>query len=305
MAKGASTKPARPTVAGVGISHPDRLIYPDLGVSKIQLARYYEAVAEWMVPHLAGRPLTLLHCPAGLAAPCHYLRHAKAWGPSALRRVRIQEKTKLGEYLIADNGAALVSLAQMGIVEIHTWNSIDDDIERPNRVIWDLDPGAAVTWSDVVAAARAVRAVLTTLELTSWVKTTGGRGLHIVVPITRHRDWSECLAFARNVAQLLERHDPARLTTALPKRGRQRKILIDYLRNNRTNTAVAAFSTRARPNATVSAPIAWDELGDTLPPFSLVSVPKRLARLRVDPWAGYWRSTQRISIKAFRAVENL
>ena len=114
------------TVAGVRISHPDRLIYPDLGISKIQLARYYEEIADWIVPHVAGRPLTLVHCPAGLAAPCIYLKHAKAWGPSALRRVKIQEKTKIGEYLVADSIEAVVSLAQMGIVEIHTWNSTID-----------------------------------------------------------------------------------------------------------------------------------------------------------------------------------
>ena len=129
------------TVGGVRISHPDRVIYPDLEISKIQFARYFERIADWIVPHVAGRPLTLVHCPAGIAAPCHFLKHAKAWGPSALRRVRIQEKTKVGEYLVADSIEAVVSLAQMGIVEIHTWNSTADDIERPNRIVWDLDPG--------------------------------------------------------------------------------------------------------------------------------------------------------------------
>lgn len=121
------------SVLGVRISHPDRLIYADLGIAKIQIARYYERIGDWIVPHVAGRPLTLVHCPAGIAASCHYLKHAKAWGPSALRRVRIREKTKVGEYLVADSTEALVSLAQMGIVEIHTWNSTADDIERPNR----------------------------------------------------------------------------------------------------------------------------------------------------------------------------
>src|SRR5262245_43326114 len=119
------------TVAGVRISHPDRLIYPDLRISKIQLAQYYERIAKWIVPHVAARPLTLVHCPAGIAAPCNFLKHAKAWGPSALRRVRIQEKTKVGEYLVAHSIEAVVSLAHMGIVEIHTWNSTAYDIERP------------------------------------------------------------------------------------------------------------------------------------------------------------------------------
>jgi bifunctional non-homologous end joining protein LigD len=151
-----------PTVVGVRISHPDRVIYPDLGTSKIQLARYYERIGDWIVPHVAGRPLTLVHCPAGIAAPCKFLKHAKAWGPSALRRVRIQEKTKVGEYVVADSIEAVVSLAQMGIVEIHTWNSTAEDIERPNRLMWDLDPGPHVSWKEVVKAAELVRDVLTT-----------------------------------------------------------------------------------------------------------------------------------------------
>ena len=142
------------TVAGVRISHPDRVIYPDLEMSKIQFARYFERIADWIVPHVAGRPLTLVHCPAGIAAPCNFLKHAKAWGPSALRRVRIQEKTKVGEYLVADSIEAVVSLAQMGIVEIHTWNSTADDIERPNRIVWDLDPGPEVSWQQVVKGSR-------------------------------------------------------------------------------------------------------------------------------------------------------
>src|SRR5215510_10583612 len=197
-----------PTVAGVRISHPDRLIYPDLGISKIQLAQYYERIAQWIVPHVAARPLTLVHCPAGIAAPCNFLKHAKAWGPSALRRVRIQEKTKIGEYLVADSIEAVVSLAQMGIVEIHTWNSTADDIDRPNRLVWDLDPGPAVSWTDVVNAAKLLRGVLETLGLTSWVKTTGGRGLHVVVPLAPERTVAECLEFSRAVSDAIVRSDP-------------------------------------------------------------------------------------------------
>ena len=249
-----------PYVAGVSISHPDRLIYPDLKISKIDLARYYHGIADWIVPHVAGRPLTLVHCPAGLAAPCNYMKHAKAWGPAALRRVKIQEKAKVGEYLVADSIEGVVSLAQMGIVEIHTWNSTTDDVERPNRLVWDLDPGPAVTWKQVVRAARLVRDVLITLGLKSWAKTTGGRGLHVVVPLTPKRDVSECLQFSRNVASAIVRANPALYTTTFGKSGRERKILIDYLRNNRTNTTICAFSPRARTGAPVSMPIAWNNL---------------------------------------------
>jgi bifunctional non-homologous end joining protein LigD len=294
-----------PTVAGVPISHPDRVVYPDPGISKLDLARYYESIAAWIVPHVKGRPLTLLHCPAGIASPCSYLKHAKQWGPTALRRVRIQEKTKIGEYLVADDIEGVVALAQMGIVEIHTWNSTDDDLERPNRIVWDLDPGPEITWKQVVAAGRLVRTVLKTLGLQSWVKTTGGRGLHVVVPIEPARDWSECLAFSRDVAEAIARSDPHKYTTAFAKAGREQKILLDYLRNNRTNTSVCAFSPRARAAATVSMPVAWRELNVEPDRWTLPAVAQRLRRLKSDPWAGYWAASQTLSTASLQAVSRL
>jgi bifunctional non-homologous end joining protein LigD len=294
-----------PSVAGVRISHADRLIYPDLGISKIQLARYYERIAPWIVPHVAGRPLTLVHCPAGIAAPCNFLKHAKAWGPRALRRVRIREKTKIGEYLVADSIEAVVSLAQMGIVEIHTWNCTAADIERPNRLVWDLDPGPEVTWKQVVKAAELVREVLETLRLTSWVKTTGGRGLHVVVPLKRKRSVSECLEFSRAVSEAIAKTDPRSYTTAFAKAGRERQILIDYLRNNRTNTSVCAFSPRARRGATVSMPLGWNDLHAPPDRWTLLTVPRRLDRLRADPWKDYWQGAQVISAASFAAVTRM
>jgi len=303
VVKTASSPPA--TVAGVRISHPDRLIYPDQGISKVQLARYYESIADWIVPHVKGRPLTLVHCPAGIAWPCIYLKHAKQWGPNALRRVKIQEKTKVGEYLVADNIEAVVSLAQMGIVEVHTWNSTDDDVERPNRIVWDLDPGPEVAWKDVVTGAKVVRDVLQALKLESWVKTTGGRGLHVVMPIIPARDWSECLEFSRAVSEAIERTNPERYTTTFAKAGRERKILIDYLRNNRTNTSVCAFSPRARPGAIASMPLEWRELGGGPERWTLLTVPQRLKRLKTDPWAGYGTASQRLSNTSIRAMARL
>jgi bifunctional non-homologous end joining protein LigD len=293
------------TVAGVRISHPHRLIYPDLGISKIQLARYYEEIADWIVPHVAGRPLTLVHCPRGLAAPCIYLKHAKAWGPNALRRVKIREKTKVGEYLVADSIEAIISLAQMGIVEIHTWNSTVEDIERPNRIVWDLDPGPAVTWKQVATAAGLVRAVLKTMGLTSWVKTTGGRGLHVVVPIKPARDMAQCLKFSRDVSEAIARADPQLYTTTFAKLGRERKILIDYLRNNRTNTSISAFSPRARAGAMVSMPIDWSDLNASPERWTLTTVPQRLKHLRANPWHTYWTAAQEISDASLAAVQGL
>lgn len=289
------------TVGGIRISHPDRVIYPDLGISKIQLARYFERIGDWMLPHVVGRPLTLLHCPSGLAAPCNYLKHAKAWGPNALRRVRIQEKTKVGEYLVADLLDAVIALAQMGIVEIHTWNSTADDVEHPNRLVWDLDPGPQVKWKQVVTAATFVRDILATLGLTSWVKTTGGRGLHVVVPLKPRRTVAECLEFSRAVAIAVEQTNTGAYTTKFAKAGRERRILIDYLRNNYTNTSVCAFSPRARPGATVSMPLDWSELRDAPERWTVLTAPRRLARLTRDPWKQYWTSAQVISGAAFAA----
>lgn len=304
-ARAARAFQARDTVAGVTISHPDRILYPDLKLTKLDIARYYESIADWIVPHVAGRPLTLVRCPEGLRAECFFMKHSKVWAPSALRRVRIKEKTKLGEYLIADDIAGIVSLAQMGVLEIHTWNSVFEDVDRPNRVVFDLDPGDKVEWPAVVRAARMVRDALAAVKLESWVKTTGGRGLHVVVPLLPHADWSQCLEFSRALSERFEQAQPELYTTAFAKVGRERKILIDYLRNNRTNTSIAAYSTRARQGAPVSVPITWDELRVSLNPqsFTVLTVPKRLAKLKVDPWTGYGKARQKLTLQLIRAVK--
>jgi len=291
---------ASPVVAGVPITHPDKLMFPQLGVTKLDIASYYAAVGRWMLPHLKGRPLTLVFCPTGVGAGCTYLRHTKVWGPTAIRRVRIQEKTKVGEYMIVDTLEALVSLAQMNVIEIHTWNSTINRVEQPDRIILDLDPGKHVVWPQVLAAAREVRSLLTAIKLKAWVKTTGGRGLHIVLPIRPDHDWSECLEFARAIATLMVEQHPDRYTTDFRKAGRDDKILIDYLRNNRTNTSICAFSVRAREGAPVSMPVDWADLKSSLKPerFSLQSAAAYLARRRVDPWRDYWKSRQQLKLPA-------
>jgi bifunctional non-homologous end joining protein LigD len=293
-------KEDRPVVAGISISHPDRVFYPDDGITKLELARYYEAIGDFIVPHVRGRPLTLLRC-EGTIAHCMFLRHGRAWGPPALRRVRIREKTKLGEYLVADDVAGVVALAQMDVLEIHTWSSTVDDIERPNRLVFDLDPGEGVGWPDVVKAARLVRKELGALDLEAWVKTTGGKGLHVVVPLRPSADWSACLAFARALAERLAQREPLRFTARMGKAYRAGKIFIDYLRNNRTNTSIAAFSARARPGAPVSVPLAWEELARARPQ-TVRTVPAWLQRRRRDPWADYWRCNQRLTAKMVRIL---
>jgi bifunctional non-homologous end joining protein LigD len=303
----------RPLVAGVGISHSDRIVFPAIGATKLDLARYYARIADWAVPHLVDRPLTLVRCPEGARgngpreAGCFFMKHSKIWAPAPVRRVRIREKTKVGEYLVADSIEALVGLVQMGVLEVHTWNSRCARIEQPDRIVIDIDPGQDVQWPAVVGAARLVREVLYALDLDSFVKTTGGRGLHVVVPLVPKADWTECLEFARAVAETLVRRDPAQFTTRFAKAGREGMILVDYLRNNRTNTSIAAFSTRARPNAPVSVPLTWSELSASKVPdrFTLQTVPGRLARLRTDPWKGYGSIRQKMPRGAAAALDQL
>jgi len=299
----ASSRASSAEVSGVRITHPDRVMYPEPRLTKVDLARYYERIADWIVPHVSGRPLTLVRCPTGLAADCFYMKHSKVWAPPALERVDIQEKTKIGEYLIANSAPALVSLVQMDVLEIHTWNSCITSIERPDRLVLDIDPGPEIGWPEVIAAARLVRGVLQRVDLASFVKTTGGRGLHVVVPLQPRADWSECLAVSRAIAETIVAHDPERYTTRFAKAGRERKILIDYLRNNRTNTSVAAYSMRAKPDAPVSMPLTWATLSERVTPdaFTVATVPGRLARSRRDPWADYWACRQRLTKSTAKA----
>ena len=275
-------------------------MFPELGLTKLHIAKYYEAIGERMLPHVKGRPLTLVFCPTGVGAGCTYLRHTKVWGPKAIRRVKIQEKTKVGEYMVVDTLEGLVSLAQMNVLEIHTWNSTIDRVERPDRIVFDLDPGQRVGWTQVIAAAKEVRKVLTAIRLKAWVKTTGGRGLHIVLPIVPDLDWSECLEFSHAIATLMVEQSPAKYTTDFRKAGREDKILIDYLRNNRTNTSISAFAVRAREGAPVSMPIDWADLKPSLKPerFTVRSAAAYLARRRADPWRDYHRSKQQLKLPA-------
>jgi bifunctional non-homologous end joining protein LigD len=283
----------------VSLSHPERIVYPESGITKLELARFYERIGEWILPHLVGRPLTLVRCPKGIAAGCFFMKHSGTWTAPGVRRVRIQEKTKVGEYLVADTLTALITLIQANVIELHTWNATVDRIEQPDRVVFDLDPGPQVGWRAVVDAARVLRATLDELGLESFVKTTGGKGLHVVVPLVP-ADWRVELHFAQAVAEAIVRLSPRVFTTAFAKAGRERKILIDVMRNNRLSTSVAAFSARARPRAPVSTPLGWDELKGlrASDQYTVRNLDQRLRRLRADPWAAYWNAKQRLPADA-------
>jgi bifunctional non-homologous end joining protein LigD len=282
------------TIAGVPISSPDRLLFPETGITKLDMLRYYEAVAPRMLPHLRGRPLTLKQC-APDVDHCRYLRHAGERAPTQVRVVRIPEQKKVGDYMVIDDLPGLIALAQRNIIEFHTWNATVEALEMPDRLVFDLDPGPEVSWPQVVEAAHDVRSALEAVGLRSWVKTTGGRGLHIVAPVEPSHGWSECLAFARAFATELAAREPGRFTTRFGKEERGARVLIDYLRNSRTNTSVAAYSARARAGAPVSVPIAWEELTARLRParWTIRTVPHRLEQ-RPDPWAGYARARQHV-----------
>ncbi len=293
---GTAVPPDASQVAGVRITHPERVLYPPQDITKLDLARFYESIAEWILPHLRGRPTSLVRCPEGLAKECFYQKHVGVWAPAALRRVRIQEKKKVGEYLVVDDLAGLIGLVQIGTLEIHTWNCVFERLERPDRLIFDLDPADDVAWPDVVKAARTLRGHLQGMGLESFIKTTGGKGFHLVVPLENGPGWDDCLAFSRRVAEDLARDAPRSFTADVAKSERHGRIYIDYLRNLRGATAVAAFSTRARRGAPVSTPIAWDELGPRLRAdhFTVSNLPRRLSSLRRDPWEDYARTRQRL-----------
>ncbi len=292
-------------VAGVRLSHPDKILYPNDGITKSDLALYYQQVAPWMLPHVANRLLSLVRCPEGSGKPCFFQKHPSQGTSPHLLQTLVKEKTKDEIYLAVKDLAGLVSLVQMGVLEIHIWGSHRENYEKPDQLIFDLDPDPAVDWPQVVAAAREIRLLLEELELTSFVKTTGGKGLHVVVPIRRGPSWAEAKTFCRAVADFMVRAAPDRYIATMSKAARKGKIYVDYLRNDRGATAVAPYSTRAKPGAPVSVPIAWEELSAKLKSdfFTISNLPARLAKLKRDPWAALLTTKQSITKAAMKKLQ--
>jgi bifunctional non-homologous end joining protein LigD len=273
-------------VAGVRLTHPQRVVYAEQGITKLDLARYYERVAEVMLPHIADRALTLVRCPTGPGKACFFQKHANDTIADIIKRVPVEESTGTELYMSVDSMPALIALVQLGVLEFHTWGSRIDRLDRPDRLIFDLDPDPDLPWSETAAAALLLRERMEDLGLQSFVKTTGGKGLHVVLPIERRTSWDDLKEFARSVAQNFVHEWPARFTATATRSRRKGKIYIDYLRNSANATSIAAFSTRARPGAPVSVPITWEELASTSerPDYTTQNVPARLAKLRSDPW---------------------
>jgi bifunctional non-homologous end joining protein LigD len=275
------------TVAGVPLTHPERVLWEDQGLTKQELAEFYLDIGDWLLPHLVNRPLTLIRCPGGTQKKCFVQRHPWAGMSDFIHRTTIPDNSGTQEALTVTDIQGVIALVQSGVLEMHVWGATLADLERPDRLIFDLDPGEGVEWPRVTEGALAVRERLKALGLESFVKTTGGKGLHVVVPLKPEAPWKDALAFSRGVAEAMADDEPDRYTTTSVKQEREGRIFIDYLRNNREASAVAPYSTRSRPGAPVATPIAWEELSLDLRPngSTVENLGQRLSSLKMDPWA--------------------
>ncbi|WP_036258719.1 DNA ligase D [Methylocapsa aurea] len=281
-----ATKPQRRTVK---LTHPDRLYWPDDGVTKEGLADYYAEVWRFIAPFIVGRPLALLRCPSGIAGEKFFQKHA--WKGLSPNIVLVKDpKEPSAEPLISiGNLDGLIGLVQSAALEIHPWGSTAADWEHPDMIIMDLDPGEDAPWEAVIAAAEETRQRLKDAGLAAFVKTSGGKGLHVASPLKAKAEWPTVKAFTKAIADAMAADSPGRFVSKITKAKRRGKIFVDYLRNQRGATAVAPFSTRARPGAAVSMPLAWDELTSGIGPayFTVGNTPTRLAALSADPWEGF------------------
>ncbi|KTD14239.1 DNA ligase D [Legionella israelensis] len=275
------------------LSNPQKMLYPKDKISKADVYQYYEEIADYILPFLQKRPLSLLRCPDSYD-DCFYQKQFSQYNVKHIQTFPSKNKKMI--YLTNKEG--LLELIQMASLEIHPWGSTVDHIERPDIITIDLDPGPDVAWSNIVRAAVEIKDYLIELQLTSFVKTTGGKGLHVVIPILPEHSWDTIKRFTKLFVQFVARQHPERYTSHMAKAKRKGKIFLDYLRNQRGATAISPYSTRAKLHAPVAVPIHWDELTsnieDTL--FTLQTLPKRLRALKVDPWKNFWQIGQRLKI---------
>ena len=273
---------------GVVITHPERVVYPASGFTKQDVADYYEAVADVLLPEIAGRPLSVVRCPDGVGGECFFQKHAgRGWGKQ-VGRMRVREKGGLREYLAVDNPGGLLELVQMNVLEFHVGGCEANRPDRAARLVFDLDPGERVGWQAVVEAARYLRRHLASIALESFVRTSGGKGLHVVVPIRPAIDWKQARAFARAVAEALAELRPQQFVSVAGANNRRGRIFIDWLRNGASATSIASYSLRARPAAGVAMPLGWNEPGRLRggDHFGPAEALQRLRRRRRDPWQG-------------------
>ncbi|NVH78304.1 DNA ligase D [Paraburkholderia sp. JPY432] len=292
------------TIGGIRISNPERVMDEVTGHTKRDMVEYYAAISEWALPHLHNRPLALVRAPNGIKGELFFQKHSEKFQIPGVEELPAELHPRHPPLLVANKPEALIGLAQMGVVELHCWNAAAPDLEHPDRIIFDLDPDPNLPWSAMLEAAELLKVVLDEIGLRSFPKTSGGKGFHVVVPLTRRQAWSEAKEFAQAVARHMSRVVPDRFSAVLGPKNRIGKIFIDYLRNGRGASTVAPFSVRARSGMAVSMPVSWDELrrvgrGDE---WTMRKAIERQRSLKFDPWEDYWRARQGITAAMRRAV---
>jgi bifunctional non-homologous end joining protein LigD len=271
------------------VTHPERVIYPELGITKLDVANYYRAVMEWFLPGVLDRPTSVLRFPEGIGEQGFFQKHPMR-GLSHVGHVRLREESgKWADYLCPNDASSVIGLVQFGTIEFHPWAARADSLDEPDYLVFDLDPGQGVSWRDIVDAARQVKRRLGDVDLESFVRTTGGKGLHVVLPLHATCTWDDARRFVQGFARTLASEQPDRFIAKAAMDERGGRIFIDYLRNSRGATSVGSYSLRARPGAMVATPLRWPDLGKCKGPgdFTMETVPRRLARLRADPWEGF------------------
>jgi bifunctional non-homologous end joining protein LigD len=288
-ATGKSSKGGKPLVADVPISNPQRVIDPDSGTTKLQLAEFYAGIADWLLPYLDNRPVSLVRAPDGVGGEQFFQKHAERLAIPHIKHLDRSLDPSHARLMEIDSLPALVGAVQMGAIEMHTWGATSDRIETPDHFVLDLDPDPALPWRSMLEATRLTLTVLDELNLDAYLKTSGGKGIHIIVPLARRAGWDTVKGFAKAVAQFMTRQLPERFTATSGPKNRVGKIFIDYLRNGRGASTVAAYSVRARPGLPVSVPIARDELDGlrSAQQWTIANLQERLDGLQENPWSGY------------------
>ncbi|HVI59698.1 MAG TPA: non-homologous end-joining DNA ligase [Luteimonas sp.] len=286
----------RGAARGARITHPERVVFEGAGYTKGDVADYYRAVAKWLLPGIAGRPLSLLRCPDGSQHGCFFQKHHAGSLGAGVHAIALRQKSGREQYLYVDTIEGVLDLVQMNTLEFHPWGARVDAPEKPDRLVFDLDPGEGLGWDEVVAAAREVRAGLRRAGLQGFVRLSGGKGVHVVAPIARGPSWERVHGFCEGFAAALAARAPERYVATMSKAKRPGKIFIDWLRNTRGATSVASWSLRAREGAPVAVPLRWEDLGKVAGPaaFDLAAARRRAERLRRDPWEGFARLRQRL-----------
>ncbi|MFP3853238.1 MAG: DNA ligase D [Anaerolineales bacterium] len=289
---------AAASFAGVTLSSPDRVLYHEQGVTKSELARYYVGVADRMLPHVVDRPLSLLRCPRGHEKKCFFQKNYTDSIVGPIDKVDLKEESgEQATYMAISDLAGLIQLVQLGTLEFHPWGCRVDRLERPDMLIFDLDPGPDVDWERVRQAAKRVRGLLEEFGLQAFIKTSGGKGLHVIAPLERRAGWDRVRDFAESIAKRMARQEPDEFTASASKKKREGKIFVDYLRNGRGATNVAPYSTRARDGAPISTPIAWDELDriQAANAFTVENIEDRWEGIKSDPWEGFFSLRQSVT----------